>query len=57
MTDWIKERLLAEGMVSPDDLELLHLTDDGESAVDYVLECYERRCADNPHTAQKEDAQ
>jgi len=57
MTDWIKERLLTEGMVSGDDLELLHLTDDVEAAVAYVLECYERRCADNPHAPFKEDAQ
>jgi uncharacterized protein (TIGR00730 family) len=57
MTDWIKERPVADGMVSGDDLELLHLTDDVESAVDYVLECYERRCADNPHAPYKEDAQ
>jgi uncharacterized protein (TIGR00730 family) len=57
MTDWIKERLVAEGMVSGDDLELLHLTDDVESAVGYVLECYERRCADDPHSAYKQDAQ
>jgi uncharacterized protein (TIGR00730 family) len=57
MTDWIKDRLLAEGMVSSDDLDLLHLTDDVESAVSYVLERYEDRCADNPHTPQKQDAQ
>ena len=57
MTEWIKKRPLAEGMVSNDDLELLHLTDDVESAVAYVLECYERRCADNPHTPDKQDAQ
>jgi uncharacterized protein (TIGR00730 family) len=57
MTEWIKERPLAEGMVSSDDLELLHLTDDVESAVAYVLECYERRCADNPHAPHKQDAQ
>ena len=28
MLDWIRGDLLAEGMISPDDLELLHLTDD-----------------------------
>jgi uncharacterized protein (TIGR00730 family) len=57
MAEWIKERLLAEGMVSRDDLELLHLTDDVESAVDYVLTCYEQRCADNPHAPEKEDGE
>jgi uncharacterized protein (TIGR00730 family) len=57
MVAWIKGQLLADGMISAGDLDLLHLTDDVESAVAYVLECYERRCADDPHTPQKEDAQ
>jgi uncharacterized protein (TIGR00730 family) len=57
MIDWIRGDLLTQGMISPDDLELLHVTDDPESAVGYVLECYERRCADDPSAPQKEDAQ
>lgn len=57
MADWVKQELLPDRMVSPDDLELLHLTDDVGSAVDFVLECYERRCADDPHRPEKEDAQ
>ncbi len=57
MIDWIRGDLLAAGMIASVDLELLHLTDEPESAVEYVLECYERRCADNLHTAHKEDAQ
>jgi uncharacterized protein (TIGR00730 family) len=28
LVDWIRERMLAEGNISPDDLELLHVTDD-----------------------------
>ncbi len=28
MIDWIRGDLLADGMISPDDLDLLHLTDD-----------------------------
>jgi uncharacterized protein (TIGR00730 family) len=57
MVEWIKEQLLADGMISPDDLDLLHLTDDIGSAVAHVLECYDRRCAENPHAPEKEDAQ
>jgi len=45
MLDWIRGELLADGMISPEDLELLYATDDGEEAVRIVLECYERRCA------------
>ena len=28
LLDWIRGELLADGMISPDDIELLHLTDD-----------------------------
>jgi uncharacterized protein (TIGR00730 family) len=54
---WVRERLLPEGLVSPDDLELLSVTDSPEEAVARVLECYERRCAADPHEAEKADAQ
>jgi uncharacterized protein (TIGR00730 family) len=57
MIQWVKGEVLADRMISPDDLELLRLTDDPDEAVEYVLECYERRCADMPQTAAKEDAQ
>jgi hypothetical protein len=54
---WIRERLLPEGLVSPDDLQLLSVTDSPDDAVARVLECYERRCVDDPHRAVKADAQ
>jgi len=57
MVDWIREELLRGGMISPDDLDLLRVTDDIDQAVDHVLECYDRRCADDPHAPHKEDAQ
>ena len=57
MLAWVREQALPLGMVSPDDLELLTVTDDIDEAVQTVLDCYERRCADTPHTARKADAQ
>jgi len=57
LLDWIEGRLLADGMISPEDLELLHLTDDPEDAVTLISECYERRCAQEPAEPQKADAQ
>ncbi|MGZ4332766.1 MAG: LOG family protein [Gaiellaceae bacterium] len=57
MVTWIKEKLLGDGMISADDLDLLHLTDDVQSAVEHVLECYEQRCADDPSAPYKQDAQ
>jgi uncharacterized protein (TIGR00730 family) len=57
MLAWVREQALPLGMVSPDDLELLTVTDDIDDAVQQVLDCYELRCADDPHTARKADAQ
>jgi uncharacterized protein (TIGR00730 family) len=42
MLAWIKGELLADGMISSDDLALLHVTDDADEAVRLVLESYER---------------
>jgi predicted Rossmann-fold nucleotide-binding protein len=44
-------------MISPEDVDLLHLTDDPKDAVDVVLDCYDRRCAQVPAAPQKADAQ
>ena len=57
MIEWIREELLADGMISPDDVELLHVTDDPREAVAIVLDCYERRCASVPAAPAKADAQ
>ena len=56
LLDWVRERLLAEGMVAPDDVELLHVTDDPEDAVATIAACYDRACADVPAEPFKEDA-
>ncbi len=57
MLGWIRGELQALGMISGDDIELLHSTDDPDEAVELVLDCYERRCADVPAAPHKEDAQ
>jgi uncharacterized protein (TIGR00730 family) len=46
MVEWIRGELLADGMISASDIELLHLTDDPDSAVRHVLDCHERRRAE-----------
>jgi len=55
--DWIEERLLADRMISPDDLELVSVTDSVEETVKTMLECYKRRCAEMPAEPAKVDAQ
>jgi uncharacterized protein (TIGR00730 family) len=57
MLKWMRVQLLADEMISPDDVELLHATDDPDEVVRMVLDCYDRRCGDVPQTAAKADAQ
>jgi uncharacterized protein (TIGR00730 family) len=57
LLEWISERLLEEGMISPEDVDLLTVTDDPAEAVATIVECYDRRCAAMPADAQKADAQ
>jgi uncharacterized protein (TIGR00730 family) len=57
LLDWIRKELLANAMISPDDLQLLHITDDPDEAVERVIECYMQNCADSPHAPHKQDAQ
>jgi uncharacterized protein (TIGR00730 family) len=54
---WIEGRLLADGMISPEDEDLLFLTDEPAEAVATVVTCYERRCAVEPTAPAKADAQ
>jgi uncharacterized protein (TIGR00730 family) len=57
LLDWIQKRLLAEGMISPNDQDLLVVTDEPAEAVATVVACYERRCAGLPSAPAKADAQ
>ena len=57
LLDWIKGELLADGMISPEDLDLLYATDDPIEAAEDVIECYETRCAEVPAEPEKADAQ
>jgi uncharacterized protein (TIGR00730 family) len=57
LLDWFRDDLLAEGMISPNDLELLYVTDEIEDAVEQVILCYDRRCAHVVAEPVKADAQ
>jgi uncharacterized protein (TIGR00730 family) len=54
---FVRTELLAKGMISANDLELLHVTDDPAQAVKIVLECYVHRCAHLAAEPAKADAQ
>jgi uncharacterized protein (TIGR00730 family) len=58
LLDWINGPLLADGMISPDDVELLHVTDDPAEATRIVVESYdERNALPSPADPEKADAQ
>jgi uncharacterized protein (TIGR00730 family) len=48
MLDWVREELLIDKLISPHDIDLLSVTDDVEEAVEIVIDCFERRCAQTP---------
>jgi uncharacterized protein (TIGR00730 family) len=54
---FVRAEVLADGMISPDDLELLHVTDDPEEAVVRVVEHHESLSTPSPAEAAKADAQ
>ncbi len=46
LLDWLRGTMLAETKISPEDLDLLILTDDPAEAVRVIADCYERQCAE-----------
>ncbi len=48
LLDWIRDPLLEERMISAEDWDNLHVTDDAQEAVRLVLTSYERRRAEPP---------
>jgi uncharacterized protein (TIGR00730 family) len=58
LLDWIAARPLATAKISPEDLDLLHVTDDVAVAVELAREFWEQFSAEPPvHEPKKADAQ
>ncbi len=57
LVEWIKARLLAEAMISPEDLALMHVTDSVDDAVATILASYLERGVGLPAEPEKADAQ
>src|SRR3954466_5345794 len=58
LLDWVRRSALADGMVSPDDLALLTLTDDPHVALETVLDAFRTNYdTPSPHEPHKADAQ
>jgi hypothetical protein len=43
MIDWFRQRLVVEGMINPDDMDLISLTDDPECVVAAIFDHYQKR--------------
>jgi uncharacterized protein (TIGR00730 family) len=57
LLDWMRGELLTRGMISPEDLELLYITDDLQDAVAHVLEGSRNATAAVHATPAKADAE
>jgi uncharacterized protein (TIGR00730 family) len=57
LVDWIAARPLAERKISPEDVDLLRVTDDVGEAVEAISDCWMRLCAEPVHEPGKADAQ
>ena len=58
LLDWVNGDLLRGGTISPEDVELLHVTDDPAEAVRIVVDSYDQRNGvDSPAEPAKADAQ
>jgi uncharacterized protein (TIGR00730 family) len=52
---WMRERMLEDGMIKPEDVEMLIVTDSPQQAVDVVVECFERSCSQAAARAENEN--
>ena len=57
MLAWVRRHPLAEAMISPEDLDLLFITNDPAEAVGTIVDCYRTKCAESPAEPAKADAQ
>lgn len=49
LLEWIKARLLEEGTISKDDLNLMVVTDSIDEACDLILDCFRNQCWESPN--------
>ena len=53
LVEWIKERLVTEDMISPEDIDLIQVLDEPQQIVDAIFNHYEKR-AFEPSAAERE---
>jgi len=57
LLDWTRDELLADRLISPEDIDLLHVTDDTALAVRLVVDSFDERNSSPPVAPAKADAQ
>jgi uncharacterized protein (TIGR00730 family) len=57
LLQWIADQPLKHGMISPEDVALLHVTDDVAEAVELMRDGWERHSSEPTHEPEKADAQ
>jgi uncharacterized protein (TIGR00730 family) len=48
LLDWLRQTVLPEGKIAPDDLRLIAVTDSPDEAARVIADCYQRRCWETP---------
>jgi predicted Rossmann-fold nucleotide-binding protein len=43
MVDWLKQSLIGEGMIAPEDMDLIQIIDEPAKVVDAIFQYYETR--------------
>jgi predicted Rossmann-fold nucleotide-binding protein len=43
MLDWFRNTLVAEGMISPEDMDLIQVINEPQGVVDAIFDYYEKR--------------
>ncbi|HEU5210923.1 MAG TPA: TIGR00730 family Rossman fold protein [Longimicrobiales bacterium] len=44
LLDWVRDRMLGDGKIKAEDIDLLMITDSPEAAAQHIVDCYERNC-------------
>ena len=53
---WVRDRVLAEGFINAEDIDLLYVTDEPQEAVEMILRSLEERGVTSPTAPRKADA-
>jgi uncharacterized protein (TIGR00730 family) len=54
LVDWVRDRLLSEAKIDPEDLRLLAVTDSTEEACRVLVDCYVKECWKTPRNVAEE---